>query len=167
MIHIDLHSVEFPEDEEERQRAVERSGILTRPVNAELQRIVDESARIFDAPMVTISIIDRDRQWLAARIGFEAEEIPRAISFGAHAIRSPGEALVIADARRDRRFARNPLVMFSPHIRFYAGAPLTDDRGYALGTLGIADVKPRREAPDLLALSLRARAVERLLALQR
>lgn len=165
MIHIDFDGpAELPANEVQRQGAVERSGVLKRGNDPGLQRIVDEAAKIFDTSIAAVTIIDRDRQWFAARAGEVAEETPRAISFCAHAILRPGEPLVVPDARKDHRFAGNPLVMFAPHIRFYAGVPLTDRQGYPLGALCVADPRPRAEPPNLFELSLLAREAERLIA---
>ena len=164
MIHIDFHSpAEMPPNEEQRQQAVERSGILKRRRDPKLQKVVDEAAEMFSTPMAAITIMDHERQFLAARTGIDAEETPRAVSFCAHAILRPGEPMVVPDARSDQRFAGNPLVMFAPHIRFYAGVPLVDRRGYPLGALCIIDSKPREEPPNMFELSLLAREAERLI----
>jgi len=93
--------------------------------------------------MAAVTIIDRDRQWFAARIGISLPETSRAISFCAHAILNPDELLVIEDAEMDDRFAGNPLVLGDPHIAFYASIPILNDEGYALGALCILDRKPR------------------------
>jgi len=165
VIHIDFHSpADMPANEELRQQAVERSGILKRRRDPALQKVVDEAAETFAAPMAAITIMDHARQFLAARTGIEAEETPRAVSFCAHAILRPGEPMVVPDARRDERFAGNPLVLFAPHIRFYAGVPLVDRQGYPLGALCIIDSKPREEPPNMFELSLLAREAERLIA---
>lgn len=165
MIHIDFHSpADLPANEEQRQQAVDRSGVFKRRGDPALQKLVDEAAKSFHAQIAAISIIDRDRQWFAARIGLEPEETPRAVSFCAHAIHRPGEPLIVPDARQDQRFAGNPLVMFAPHIRFYAGMPLTDRQGYPLGALCIIDAKPRDELPNMFELTLLAREAERLIA---
>ena len=165
MIHIDFHSpAEMPANEARRQQAVERSGLLKQRRDPALQRVVDEAAKTFGTAIAALSVIDRDRQWFAARTGLDAGETPRAVSFCAHAIHRPGEPMVVPDARRDQRFAGNPLVMFAPHIRFYAGIPLVDRQGYPLGALCIIDSQPREESPDLFELSLLAREAERLIA---
>lgn len=150
-------------NEVERQRAVERSGVLRRGGDPELQRIVERAARYFAAPIAALSIIDRDRQWFAGKIGLQVSETPRAVSFCAHAILRPGEMLVVPDARADRRFAANPLVASAPHLRFYAGMPLVDLSGFTLGALCIIDTKPRCAPMDLFELTLLAGEAERLI----
>ena len=132
-----------PANERERQRAVDASGILRAPPEPALHQLVIKAARLFDAPMAGLSIIDRDRMWFAARLGIDAPETSRAISFCAHAILQPEEPLVIADALEDERFAGNPFVQNEPHVRFYAGMAVLGLGGHALGTLFAIDPRPR------------------------
>lgn len=146
-----------------RQAAVARSGILQRRADAGLQRIVQTAACAYHVPMAVISIIDRDREWFVARVGIEAESAPAAYAFCLEAIRQPGEPLVVLDASADRRFAENPGVIGPPCLRFYAGVPLLDGGGYALGALCIADDKPRSIMPSLFQLIRLARETERII----
>lgn len=147
-----------PADERERQRAVDASGVLRAPPDPALHQIVAKAASLFDAPMAALSIIDRDRMWFAARIGIDAPETSRAISFCAHAILKPEEPLVVADAANDERFAGNPFVQNEPGVRFYVGMPVLGATGHPLGTLCICDVCPREGALPLAQL---ARLAER------
>ena len=132
-----------PANERERQRAVDASGILRAPPEPALHQLVIKAARMFEVPIAGISIIDRDRQWFAARLGLEAPETSRAASFCAHAILHPGEPLVIHDALGDERFAGNPYVQNEPHVRFYAGAAVLGISGLPLGMLFVGDPRPR------------------------
>jgi len=90
-----------------------------------------------------VSLVDADRQWFKARCGLDADETPRDFAFCAHAILTP-DILEIPDTRADPRFAGNPLVIGSPGIRFYAGAPLNGKGGYRYGSLCVIDTKPRQ-----------------------
>jgi GAF domain-containing protein len=147
-----------------RQAAVDQTGIVRRPKHPGLQSIVEQAARLAGAPIAAVTIIDQARQWFAARIGIDEEEGPRSEAFCAHTILRPGEPLIILDALQDVRFARNPAVLENPHIRFYAGIPLVNRAGYALGALCVADTKPRSDELDLYGLSHLARSAERLVS---
>ena len=118
---------------------------------------------ICGTPIALVSLVDTDRQWFKARRGLPDEQTPRTISFCDHAIRTPGELMVVEDATRDARFAGNPLVTGQPGIRFYAGAPLVTEDGYALGTLCVIDQRPRQLGSDQAnALAALSRQVMRL-----
>lgn len=142
-----------PAYERDRQRAVDASGVLRSPPDPVLHHLVVKAARLFDSPMAGVSIIDRDRQWYAARLGLEAREASRAISFCAHAILHPHEPLVIPDALADDRFAGNPLVLHEPHVRFYAGVAVLGAGKYPLGTLFVTDTRPREGVLPLAQLA--------------
>src|ERR1039457_3656402 len=121
--------------------------------------LTELAARICEAPIALISLIDEKRQWFKSKFGLSTQETSRDVSFCAHAIQSEG-LFIIPDATKDKRFAHNPLVTSDPKIRFYAGAPLITPDGHALGTLCVIDQKPRQlAATQQEALTLLARHV--------
>lgn len=132
---------QVPPDEAERLQALRQLSLLDTEPDERFDRIVRLTAQIFDAPMATVSLVDKDRQWLKSRVGIGFVETPRKISFCAHAIMQD-QVLVIPDARRDMRFASSPLVVNDPFVRFYAGRPLRAN-GYKIGSLCVIDQKPR------------------------
>lgn len=86
----------------------------------------------------------------------------------AQTIRNPSELTVVPDSRKDERFADNPFVTGEPHIVFYAGMPLVDANGHALGSLCVLDVQEQRLSPfQLTALQQLAKQVVSLLQLKK
>jgi GAF domain-containing protein len=116
--------------------------ILDTAPEERFDRLTRIAKRLFDVPIVLVSLVDTHRQWFKSCIGIDATETTRDISFCAHAIHGD-DIFEIPDARNDARFADNPLVLHSPGIRFYAGCPLNGGNGAKLGTLCLIDTRPR------------------------
>jgi diguanylate cyclase (GGDEF)-like protein len=150
-------------DELEAQRlaAVRACGIVPGERNEAFDALAQVASTVLDAPIALVSVVDETQQWFAARVGLEAPSTGRDVSFCAFAIRRPTELFVVPDARADDRFRDNGLVTGPPHIRFYAGAPIRDPDGVALGSLCVIDTVPRPGG-----LSPEQEQVLRLLAIQ-
>jgi PAS domain S-box-containing protein len=132
----------FPPNESTRLAALMGFDILDTPAESEFDDITRLAARICEAPIAFISLIDLGRQWLKSRVGIEGAEMPREIAFCSHTILGQ-DVMEVQDAAADPRFADNPLVAGPAAIRFYAGMPLTTAFGSCMGALAVADRVPR------------------------
>lgn len=133
------------ENEEARLNALRNLGLLDTPPSDSFDRITRLASRLLGAPVSTISLTDRDRQWFKSRVGVDLAEIPRAQAPCSYAIRSD-QVFVVPDLLEDPRFESSPLAQAG--IRFYAGAPLITRSGYGLGTMCVVDGKPRVVTED-------------------
>lgn len=130
-------------DEHRRLKALHSLHVLDTPIEERFERITRAARQMLKMPIAALSLVDDSRQWFKSVQGLDTCETARDDSFCGHAILG-AEALVVADARKDERFADNPLVRDEPWIRFYAGQPLHAGKGLPVGTLCVADRKPRR-----------------------
>jgi phosphoserine phosphatase RsbU/P len=141
----------IPDNEDLRLTAVGRYEILDSPPDGAFDRITRLAARIFQVPIATITIVDRDRIWFKSKFGISADQIDREPGLCASAVLS-NEPWVVNDAIADLRSLENPLVRGDLGLRFYAGAPLTTGDNYNLGTLNIIDTVPRELSPEGLEM---------------
>ncbi len=134
-----------PSSERERARleSLARYAVMDTPPDATLDEIVDLACDLTGAPICLVSLLDADRQWFKARRGIAVSETARDVAFCDTVVRT-SEPLVVEDALEDERFAKNPLVVGDPCVRFYAGFPLANGDGHVLGTLCILDRVPRQ-----------------------
>ena len=132
-----------PADEARRLQALAASKLMDSPQEAVFDRLTWLASHVTECPMALLTLLSGQRQWFKSRIGLEQRETPRQVAFCSHTIMQDG-AFVVEDARADPRFAVNPLVTGEPHIRFYAGYPVLDADGFALGSLCVLDREPRR-----------------------
>lgn len=124
----------LPDNEKERLASLQRMNLLSTPRESDLDRITRTVKKFFRADAALLSLIDGDRQWFKSRIGTNVTETPRDVSFCAHAIHG-SNVFVVEDATQDRRFSDNPMVKGGPQVRFYAGQPIKNTEGFAIGTL--------------------------------
>ena len=133
----------LPADEERRLAALHQLDILDTKPEERFDRVTRLAAALFDVPTVLVSLVDRDRLWFKSQCGFGKNEVPREMSFCAHAILS-NEVMIVPDALLDPRFADSPLVTSEPRIRFYAGCPLFVPDGSCVGALCLIDTRPQQ-----------------------
>jgi GAF domain-containing protein len=131
-----------PINEGERLTALRDLCLLDSRPAASFDRVTRLTAVALDVPICLISLVDEHRQWFLSRVGLDASETPREVSFCAHGVYEC-RPLIVPDALQDNRFAKNPLVTGNPNIRAYAGFPIYTCSGHALGTLCAIDTKAR------------------------
>lgn len=153
--------------EERRLAALHAYGLLDTPREDEFDEIVRVVSALCGTPISVINLIDRDRQWFKAEVGLGVRETPLPASICAHALLQP-DLFIVPDTTRDVRFADNPLVTGTPHLRFYAGALLETPDGLPLGTICVLDYEPRELDENQKALlRLMARQIMKLFELRR
>ncbi len=149
-----------PANERARQSALDDYNILDTGPEEAFDDLTQIASRVCGTPIALVSLVDKERQWFKSKVGIEAAETPRRIAFCSHAILEPNQILIVPDPHHDPRFVDNPLVTAEPKIRFYAGAPLVNPDGQALGTLCVIDREPRSlDAHQLETLRALARQV--------
>src|SRR5438876_1968397 len=160
-------SAPIPLNEVKRLKVLWQYDVLDTVPEEVFDDLTELAARICEAPIAMITLVDENRQWFKSKIGVTINETSRDISFCAHAINQE-DLFIVPDAAKDERFANSPLVVSEPKIRFYAGAPLITPDGYALGTLCVIDKVPRELRPDQKqALRILSRHVVSQLELRR
>ncbi|RYF26003.1 MAG: sensor histidine kinase [Flavobacteriales bacterium] len=169
------HAVKIPSQpypdypkEEERLTSLQSYNLLDTAAETDFDELVQLASEICGTPIALITLVDKNRQWFKGNIGLEVSETPRAHAFCAHTIVDPSGVMQICDARLDRRFAKNPLVINDPNIVFYAGISLVNQEGMPLGTLCVIDRIPKQlNTGQLKAMKTLAKQVMAQMELRR
>lgn len=134
------------------------------------------AAEICQTPIALITLIGEHRQWFKSKYGTDLTENHRDYTFCSHAIVDGQEIMVVNDARKDVRFADNPMVTGEHKVVFYAGVPLINREGYALGSICVIGKEKKqltenqiqglkilgRQALQLMELRKKAREYEKV-----
>jgi len=113
-------------------------------VYADLARLLADSLAV---PITMVNMLDAERDWFKACVGFPLAESPVETSFCEVFFDIANDVVVVEDTRTSDLFAKHPLVTGSPFIRFYAAARLTVG-GQTVGTLCAYDVAPHKLSDD-------------------
>ena len=142
-------------DEVERINKLKKYQVLNEDEEPAFDRLVALVKLFFDVPVVTITFMDEETQYLktACKFNSETESVrttTREVAFCNYTVLS-NEVFVVPDALEDSRFRQNPLVTGLSHLRFYAGAPIIlheGNKSYRLGSLCLMDTKPNHSFSD-------------------
>src|SRR2546422_10747716 len=138
-------------EESARLSALRSYCVLETGREARFDDLTGLASTICETPVSLVSLVDTNRLFFKSAHGIDLREVPYPDFFCGHAIRQR-DLFVVPDATGDPRFAKHPLVVDSPRVRFYAGAPLITPQDYRLGTLCVIDFVPRELQPKQLEM---------------
>jgi signal transduction histidine kinase len=148
MISNSSHHIVLPppipeETEQARLKTLKQYQNINTDLEVPFEDIAELAAEACDVPLALITFIGENTQWYIAKFGSDQQEAPRQEAFCNHVIVSPYKTLIVNDLALDGRFASHPQMAGGAKYRFYAGVPITNPEGYAIGTLCVKDFKPR------------------------
>jgi len=127
--------------------------LLDTPAEPAFDRLTEVAAMALRVPIALLSLIDEHRQFFKSACGLpeplsETRETPLSHSFCKH-VAYDNDALIIEDARE------NPLVKDNPAVTelgviAYAGMPVRDENGTAIGALCAIGTEPKKWTRDEL-----------------
>jgi len=131
----------IPENESERLKIVQR--YLEIIPDGYFVNLANIMARTFNTPIALISFVDKTQVSFPGNYGMEdVKTVSRGLSLCSLAILEETPT-IFEDALKEPCLLANPLVIGSFGLRFYAGAPIMTNDGYAIGTACIVDKEPR------------------------
>lgn len=135
------HIIENPA----RVAAVAATGLLDSPASPALDRLTRLTTQLLGVPSSVVTLIDRNRQVFAGSSetgdgGIRKRETPLEYSFCQHVV-AQAAPMVVTDARQ-HPLVRDNLATLEDGVMAYAGMPLIDSDGQALGSFCAFDTKP-------------------------
>jgi len=130
----------------ERLAALEETALLDSPPEEAFDRLTVLAGKILRAPVILVSLIDKDRQFFKSTFGLpepieNIRETPLSHSICKHVVGSR-EPLIVANAR-EHPLIQNNMAVSELGVMAYAGIPLTTSDGFTLGTFCAIDLEPR------------------------
>ena len=132
----------IPDKEQERLNVLEEYLLIHSHDQGILEQFTQLASITCQCPVSFISFIRWEEQLIKASYGTDLAAIPWKSSFCKYTVLGT-ELFEVGDASKDPRFVDHSLVGKSGQFLFYAGQPLIDPDGFALGTLCVMDVVPR------------------------
>src|SRR5207247_7679485 len=114
-----MRAAPIPDNEAARLETLRQYQVLDTDSEETFDDLTRLAAYVCQTPTALISLVDANRQWFKARVGIQARETPRNISFCGHAVMRRG-CFIIEYALFDELFADNRLVINECFLRCYA-----------------------------------------------
>lgn len=132
-----LHQIEY-----RRCEVVRRSSLWQAAGHPLFLNIASVAAASCAAPIALVTVIEAEHARIAAAWGAALSgDVPRS-AFCEYVLRSE-RAFAIGDLAADARFNAHPQVVGPPGLRAFAGAPIVDGEGIALGAVAVMDIVSR------------------------
>jgi two-component system sensor histidine kinase VicK len=129
-------------DEALRIEALNQYEVLNTAPDPILDDITSLAAQLCETPVAAVSLVGSDRIYLRSRFGIESYEVALG-SLPCETTILGDTVYEISDARNDRDYAADGIILEGRPYRFYAGAPLTTPGGVSIGALLVLDYQPR------------------------
>jgi Signal transduction histidine kinase len=155
-------------DDAARLAALARTGLLDSPPEERFDRLTALAALVLGTPVALIALVDAKRSFFKSAFGVEEalgplREVPLTHSICRYVVAEQAP-IVMEDARLDPLFRDNGAVREHGAVA-YAGMPILDGEGHALGALCVIDGEPRRWTQrDLATIRLLADWVSKEIA---
>ncbi|GAA4362416.1 hypothetical protein GCM10023185_30350 [Hymenobacter saemangeumensis] len=157
----------IPANDADRLQELHRYQILDATNERIFNELASLTARLFQAPISLISLVDQEDVTFPGNHGLpEAERVARNLSLCSAAILQDATT-VYEDLKARPCELTDPSVATALNLQFYAGHPLQTASGYNIGTLCVIDHHPRAFTPaETALLQTLAGVVMRLLDLR-
>lgn len=137
-----MENYPIPANEKQRLQAVYDYNLQAHDKDEELDVFANAASLICNTPIALVSVFDENYQIIKANCGIEVDAVPRQQTICQFSLMED-EILVIDDVNKFEP-AQKIAGVKAANIQFYAGVPLIDDNGNALGTLCVNDHHPRK-----------------------
>src|SRR5215218_2194957 len=130
------------------------TGLLGSPHEEAFDRLAGLARKVLKAPVGMVTLLDDTHMHVKSCVGMpelaKAGRVPVTESFCQHVVAS-SEPLIVKDAREHEQ-TKDLAIVKSGMALAYAGVPLTLPGGVTVGTLCVADAKPRTWKADELEI---------------
>jgi len=138
-----------------RLAALRDAGLLDTGAEAVFDRLTALAHRLLEVPLTMVTLVDVDRQIIKSCMGLAepwatTRESSLSYSFCKYAV-ARAQPFLVEDARTDPRLRDSPAVTQLGMVS-YAGVPLVNAQGQALGAFCVCDSRPRRWTDDEVAI---------------
>lgn len=109
------------------------------------------AAKVAGTDISLINLIDSYTTWTISGQGLDIQQTPREESLCQYTIMGQPQFevsnLILDERFKDKDFTKAPLA-----LRYYLGVPLTDQKGYQIGSLCVVDNQPKNLSPEKIEM---------------